>query len=168
MKKQLCLLFCLTVSSALFGSVILDIGTGILVETAGSVSVKVDNLIETGSGFFIGEITSGPQTGMAEFAGMSLGSSLTGSITRITGDAAGSSAAKATKSARCYTINNTSGCDLSTNMHINRTFSENSKQNSMKGSITGFESVSSNSKTHGSVASLNTIIGVVIPAGCSE
>ncbi|MFC1568945.1 hypothetical protein ACFL4L_01805 [bacterium] len=170
MKKTLCFFICLTVSGMLFGSVILDIGTGILVETSGSCSVEVDSLVETGTGYLKGEVTSGAQTGLTEFAGLSLSAGLTGSITRNTGAAYSKGNGEGTNFTRHYEVSNTSGSDVSADMRINFLSSGNDERNGLSGPYFIYRYASSkwNGNGFGVSVTPDTADAVTIPTGSSD
>jgi len=164
---KLFIILCLTVSGIVSGSVILDVGPGTVVKTTENGSVMVDRLVETDTGLFEGQITSGPQTGITEFAGMSLGSGLTGSITRMTVDSAGSGTSDKAHVIQYYKISNISGSDLLTNMRIKPTLESGTRKNSLN--IRSVHESSSVKKPVLEVfGSQDTIAGVTIPAGNSE
>ena len=88
------------------GSVNLEIGSGITIETGGGVSFEIDGtIIETG--YFIGEISSGARTGMTSFAGLTLSSPMDGIITRTTGSVYSKGNGEGINFKRYYEINNT-------------------------------------------------------------
>ena len=164
------ILICLVLSGVLFGAVTLDIGTGILVEMSGSCSVEVDSLSETGTGYFKGEITSGAQTGMTEFAGMSLSAGLTGSITRHTGAAYSKGNGEGTNFLRYYEVSNTGGSDLTADMRVQFVSSGNDERNGLSGPYFLHRYASSKWTGHGCGVTVtpDTADGVVIPSGSSD
>ena len=85
--------FLLTAAGLLFiipfstqAQVSLEINDNMLVETTSSAEVEISgDLIENGSGYLQGIANSGVRTSVAQFAGMTISSPLSGSITRVTG-----------------------------------------------------------------------------------
>jgi hypothetical protein len=151
-------------------SVGLQIDSGIVVETSGGVKAAIDgDLTETGTGYFKGTIESGARSGMTTFAGLTLSSGLTGSVTRVTGTAYAGSHGEGTNLKRYYEISNTSGSDLTADMSAAFVGSgANDEQNGLSGpyfiyrytaSWTGYGS--------GVSATPITAAGAVIPTGSS-
>ena len=104
--------------SAVFASVDLEVGTGVLVETTGGVSVEIDGaLTKTGTGYFKGTISSGSRTGMTTFAGLALSSGISGTIIRRTGAAYAKGNGEGSNFTRYYELNNT-GSSVNSDMQI--------------------------------------------------
>jgi len=161
----------LLILPALYASVSLEVGTDILVETDGSVFVEIDStLIETGTGYFKGKISSGSRTGMTEFAGLSLSAGINGTIIRTTGAAYTKGNGEGINFKRYYEVNNTGGSMVTANMQISYVSSgSNDERNGLTGPYfvyryisdwTGYGDGSSSSPVSGA--------GVQIPKGMSD
>ncbi len=73
----------------------LEIGNNLQVETTGGVFISgASDLIETGTGYLKGKVESSSLSGATQFAGLTLGTGFTGTITRTTGTALSTSAPK--------------------------------------------------------------------------
>ncbi|MFC1786232.1 hypothetical protein ACFLZA_02580 [Candidatus Neomarinimicrobiota bacterium] len=84
------------------------IANGITVETTGGVYIQLKgDLVETGTGYLKGIVTSGPRTGVTSFAGLSLSAGMDGTITRNTGTEYAGGNGEGTNVLRYYELNNT-------------------------------------------------------------
>ena len=69
-----------------YGGIDLELNNNMQVETTGELNIELSgNLIENGSGYFKGSITSGDREAITQFGGLSLSSPIQGKITRIIG-----------------------------------------------------------------------------------
>ncbi|MBN1781062.1 hypothetical protein JW948_08070 [bacterium] len=171
MKRKLLFIACLIMACTLSAAVVLDVGNNMLVETSSGVYVEVDSLVETGTGYLKGTVTSGAQTGMTEFAGMSLSAGLTGSITRNTGAAYSEGNGEGTNFLRYYELSNTSGSDLTADMKVNYLASGNDERNGLTtGPYFVYRYASSKwlGNGFGVTASPDTADAVTIPTGSSD
>ena len=87
------------------------IAEGVTVETTGGTYIELaGNLIETGSGYLKGKVSSGavPRS-MTNFAGLTLTVAMTGTIMRTTGTAYLGAPSGGTNMLRYYELNNTGG-----------------------------------------------------------
>lgn len=85
-----------------------------LVETSGGLLIEVSgNVVENGTGYLKGVVSSGARTNETEFAGLTLGNGFTGTIIRTTGTALSTSNPKTFL--RSYELNNT-GTALNTSV----------------------------------------------------
>ncbi len=87
MKQKIFLIVpLLFITTAVIAQVDLITNNGMLIETSGTLEIEVSgDVIESGTGYIKGIVTSGNRTGVTQFAGLSLTSSLEGKITRTTG-----------------------------------------------------------------------------------
>jgi trimeric autotransporter adhesin len=97
-----------------YAGVDMTIGNGMLVTTTGGTEIQVSgNLIENGTGYLKGTVTSGNRSSVTKFAGLSLSSALNGIITRVTGT---QYSGTGTNFTRYYEVNNQStSTDLTAN-----------------------------------------------------
>ena len=121
--------------SSVFASASLEGGSGVLMETTGGVSVEITgDLIETGTGYFKGKISSGSRTGMTSFAGLTLSSGISGTIMRTTGTAYAKGNGEGTNFKRYYELNNTGGSAVTADMQIGYVSSgSNDERNGLSG-----------------------------------
>ncbi len=112
-----------------FAGIDLEINNNMKVETTGSVEVELSgNLIENGTGYLNGTVTSGDRAAVQNFAGLGLSSALDGNITRVTGT---QYSGTGTNFTRYYKINNqNTSTDLTANDTVTTTSGET-------GSLTG-------------------------------
>jgi hypothetical protein len=69
-----------------FAQVDIEINNNMLLETNGGLTVEVSgDVVENGSGYLQGTVTSGDRASFTQFAGLTLSSSLEGKVTRVTG-----------------------------------------------------------------------------------
>lgn len=84
------------------------IADGVTVETSYGVYIELaGNLVETGTGYLKGIVTSGDRTGVQSFAGLTLSTGMDGTITRKTGSAYAGGHGEGTNMLRYYELNNT-------------------------------------------------------------
>lgn len=128
-KLLLLSLIIIMIPSIVLAGINLEINNNIQVETSGGSEVELSgNLIENGTGYLNGKVTSGTRTSVTQFAGLSISSALNGTITRITGT---QYSGTGTNFTRYYEINNQSTTtDLTANDTVKTISSE-------AGSLTG-------------------------------
>ncbi|MBN1781674.1 hypothetical protein JW948_11145 [bacterium] len=167
-RKRLCF-FLMTAAAGLFAGVNLRVNTGVVVRTTGDVLVKIDGDI-TEDGPFVGRLGSGNRTGVTEFAGLTLGSGLEGSVMRITGSAYTEGNGEGTNVKRYYQVDN-SGSQMSTDLSaVFRTAGTWDEQNGLSGPYYLYRFASSAWAVYGSGTSGSpvTVTDAVIPAGASD
>lgn len=82
----LVLVLAIFVTSLSFAQIEIDIADGMTVETTGSVYISgVSDVIENTSGYLKGKVESSSLSSATQFAGLTLGTGFTGTITRTTG-----------------------------------------------------------------------------------
>ena len=114
--KRYISIFIIFISVTSFAAVNMTVENDVLIDVDSGVSVELDgNLVETGTGYFNGEITSGIRTGVTNFAGMTLSSSIDGTITRFTGSPYAKGHGEGLNFNRYYEIDNT-GSNVVANM----------------------------------------------------
>ncbi len=102
-------LWCFTTIS-LLAQVNLEIDEGIVVEMTGGVYFEIDGeLIQHGSGYFAGQISSGERMGITEFAGLTLSNGLDGTINCYTGESYAMDNGEPNNFKRYYQLINTGG-----------------------------------------------------------
>jgi len=172
MKKIIFIIFFLAISfSYLSAQVNMEIGNNLLVETTGGLSVQLSgDLIETGTGYLKGVVTSGPRTGVTGFAGLTLSSGFTGDITRTTGSSYTKGNGEGTNFKRYYELNNTSGSGISTTCNIAFVASgTNDESLGMNGPFFEYTYQSGwKGYGDGSTGSTVSASSVVIPTGSSD
>ena len=94
------------------------IADGITVETTGGTYIQLaGNLVETGTGYLKGKVSSGARTTVTSFAGLSISASMDGTIIRNTGTAYGKGNGEGTNMLRYYELNNT-GSAITPNINV--------------------------------------------------
>jgi hypothetical protein len=102
----------------------IEIDNGITVETVEQAYLEIDGeLIETGSGYFKGKITSGTRSGLTQFAGLTLSTGLDGVVTRTSGTGYTKGNGEGINILRYYEINNVGSGTISADMQLNCVFS---------------------------------------------
>jgi hypothetical protein len=126
--KRYVFILALFVTSVISAQVNLEITDGMLVETAGGLEVEISgDVVESGSGYLNGVVTSGVRGAVTQFAGLTLSSPFDGKITRTTGKQYSGTGANLT---RYYEVDNHEGSDLIANVTTATTTAE-------RGSLTG-------------------------------
>jgi len=119
MKSRLLTIFFMFCGSLCFihAQETFTIADGIIVETTGETYIELaGNLVETGTGYLKGIVSSGDRTGVQSFAGLSLTIGMDGTIIRNTGAAYGEGNDEgANNLKRWYRLNNTGG-DITPNI----------------------------------------------------
>lgn len=106
MKKISLIILSLLIFSIISAQVNIEINNNMLVETSGDMYLEVSgDVVENGTGYLRGVVSSGSRTNETEFAGLTLGNGFTGTIKRTTGTAFSDSLPKTYK--RSYNLNNT-------------------------------------------------------------
>lgn len=83
------------------------IATGITVETTGGTYIELSgDLVETGTGYLKGKVSSGARTTVASFAGLTMSESMGGTIIRNTGTEYGKGNGEGPNMLRYYELNN--------------------------------------------------------------
>ena len=170
MKKFSTILICTIISlSFLNAQVDIEISNGMTVETGGSLSIEVSgDVIENGTGYLKGVVTSGARTAETSFAGLTLADPFTGTITRTTGTAF--SASNPTTSLRSYELIN-SGTALNTDVESKYIpDGSNSERNAIDDPylFTEISTVWKGYSDNGSTSSLIKAAGVDIPTGTTN
>jgi len=135
MKKILLIVSFILLPSLLYhAQVDLEINDGFTVETTGSLSIELSgDVVENGTGYLKGVVTSGSRTGITSFSGLTLGSGMDGSITRICGYGYTKGNGEGTNMLRYYELNNT-GSSVSTSMDVTCIIAgSNDESNGMSG-----------------------------------
>jgi hypothetical protein len=121
--KEYILIQILFTATLLSAQVDIEIANGMLVEmTAGLVVEISGDVVENGSGYLNGVVTSGVRGAIAQFAGLTLSSPFDGKITRTTGKQYPGTNASLT---RYYEVDNHEGSDLIANVTTVTTTAEN-------------------------------------------
>jgi hypothetical protein len=170
MNKYLTLLVCLIIAlSSINAQIDIEISDGMTVETGGSLSIEVSgDVIENGTGYLKGVVTSGSRSAVTSFAGLTLGDPLTGTITRTTGTAYSATAPKT--SLRSYELVN-SGSALNTDVQSKFISTVTNDERNGIGDPYLFTKVGTTWKGYsdnGSTSSLITAANVDIPANTSN
>ena len=96
--------------SYLYAQDTFTIADGVTVETTGGTYIELaGNLVETGTGYLKGIVTSGTRTGETSFAGLTLSAGMDGTITRNTGTEYAGGNGEGTNMKRYYELDNTGG-----------------------------------------------------------
>ncbi|MBK8944918.1 MAG: hypothetical protein IPM32_06535 [Ignavibacteriae bacterium] len=147
----------------------IEINNNMLVETSGGLFIEVSgDVVENGTGYLKGVVSSGSRTNETEFAGLTLGNGFTGTIKRTTGTAL-STAPKSFL--RSFNFNNT-GSALNTT--VQSEFVSTGSNDEKNGITTPFiyKKVGTNLSGYNNTSSTpNTIISaanVNIPTGISD
>jgi len=128
-QKILLIVPLLFITTAAIAQVDLITNNGMLIETSGTLEIEVSgDVIENGTGYIKGVVTSGNRVSVSQFAGLSLSSSLEGKITRTTGTQYSGTGTNFTRYYKIDNINNTT--DLAANVTTVTTTNE-------AGSLTG-------------------------------
>ncbi len=102
-----------------YSQVSLEVHPGFLVQTKNNVSVTIDgNLLEEGTGYFSGTISSGVRQNINFFAGLTLSNNVYGIINRITGKSYSKGNGEITNFKRYYEITNKNGNGIMTDISI--------------------------------------------------
>lgn len=148
----------------------IEINDNMLVETSGGIYLEVSgDVIENGTGYLKGVVSSGARTGETEFAGLTLGNGFTGTIKRTTGTALSNASPKTFL--RSYNFNNT-GSALNTNVQSEFISSgTNDEENAITTAFI-YKKVGTNWTGHNNTSTTpNTIVSaanVNIPTGSSD
>ena len=156
-----------------FAQVDLEINDNMLVETTGNLSIEVSgDVIENGTGYLNGTVTSGDRASVSQFAGLTLSSALNGNITRVTGT---QFSGTGTNFTRYYEINNLStSTDLTADV---TTLTKSSEHSGLTGPFFhytkngsawkgyGFGSTTDTVKSSGDVFIQNSVTDLVISEG---
>jgi hypothetical protein len=125
--KTYVLILALFITTLLSAQVNLEIADGMLVETTGGLVVEVSgDVIENGSGYLKGIVTSGDRSSVAQFAGLTLSSPFNGKITRTTGKQYPGTGTNLT---RYYELDNQDSSDLIVNVITTTTTAEHGSLN---------------------------------------
>ncbi|MFZ1289035.1 MAG: hypothetical protein WAR79_03035 [Melioribacteraceae bacterium] len=147
----------------------LEINNNMQVETSGGLFIEVSgDVVENGTGYLKGAVTSGTRSGETNFAGLTFGSSFTGTIKRTTGTALSASNPKTFL--RSYELNNT-GSALNTT--VQSKFVSSGSNDEENGITTPFiyKKVTTNWTGHNNTsiaANLVSAANVNIPTGSSN
>jgi len=147
------------------------IADGVTVETTDGTYIELaGDLVETGTGYLKGKVSSGARTGTTSFAGLALSDGLDGTIIRNTGTQYPGAPLSATNMKRYYELNNT-GSTITPN--VNATYlasGTNDEQNGLSGPyfIYNYDNPTWTAYNHGVTASPLADNSVSIPGGTSE
>ena len=169
MNRRLTGFILIIMASTLLSQVNIRVMTGMVMRTTGDVQVRIDGDI-TEDGAFLGRLSSGTRSGVTEFAGLTLGSGLEGSIVRTTGSAYAEGHGEGTNLKRHYQVSNT-GSPLTTTLSaVIRTTGLFDEQNGLSGPYYFYRYASSawNAYGSGSSGSPVTAPDAVIPTGASD
>ena len=166
------LVLILFVGPKTFAQVDLEINDNMLVETTGGLVVEVSgNVIENGTGYLSGTVTSGDRASVTQFAGLTLSSTLQGNITRVTGT---QFSGTGTNFTRYYEINNQAGSNLTANVTTTTTAAEHGSltgpffhytKNGSSWKGYGFGSTGTSVASSGDVFNQNSVTDLVISEG---
>ena len=151
----------------------LEVNDNMLVETSGNLEIEVSgDVIENGSGYLKGAVTSGDRASVSQFAGLTLTSSLEGNITRVTGT---QFSGTGTNFTRYYEINNqNTSSDLTADVTTITTTAEHDSltgpffhytKNGSTWKGYGFGSTSDTVTSSGDVFNQNSVTDLVISEG---
>jgi|GEM_PF-2057108 len=155
-----------------FAQVDLEINDNMLVETTDGLEVEVSgDVIENGSGYLNGTVTSGDRASVSQFAGLTLSNPLVGNITRVTGS---QFSGTGTNFTRYYEIDNQSGSNLTANVTTLTTAAEHGSltgpffhytKNGSSWKGYGFGSTGTSVTSSGDVFTQNSVTDLVISEG---
>ncbi len=169
MKQLYLTLLFFTFSAVLvFAQIEIDIADGMTVETTGSLYISgVADVNENTTGYLKGTVESSPLSGATEFAGLTLGTPFSGTITRTTGTAFSSSTPKTVL--RNYELNASSPITADVDARI-VTATTNNEENGIVDKFIFKEQSSTwtGYTDNGSTASNIKAAGVNIPSGVSN
>jgi len=153
----------------LFAQLDIEISDGMLIETEGGLFISgASDVIENGSGYLKGVVESSDLSSATQFAGLTLSTGFSGTITRTTGTAISASNPKT--ALRSYEMDNSTS-PISPDVSFEFISSgSNNESNSLAEKLL-FTKVGSTWKGYsdnGSTSSLISAAGVLIPSGNSE
>ena len=155
--KKYILIPVLFITNLLSAQVDLEIADSMLVETAGGLVVELSgDVVENGSGYLNGVVTSGDRTAVAQFAGLTLSSPLDGEITRTTGKQYPGTSSSLS---RYYEIDNQGDSDLIANV---TTVTTTVEQGNMTGPFFHYTKNGNNWKGYGLGSSGTSIVSIDI------
>ena len=155
-----------------FAQVDLEINDNMLVETTGGLVVEVSgDVIENGTGYLSGTVTSGDRASVTQFAGLTLSLGLVGKITRVTGT---QFSGTGTNFTRYYEIDNQAGSNLTASVTTLTTAAEHGSltgpffhytKNGSNWKGYGFGSTGTSVASSGDVFNQNSVTDLVISEG---
>ena len=155
----------------IYAGVNIEVGNGITLETVDGAYFEIDGeLIETGSGYFVGKITSGSRSGITDFAGLTLSGGIDGSITRTCGNSYSKGNGEGINILRFYEIINSGSGAVTADMQINFVIAgDHDESNTLSGPyfIYRYQSAWAG-YGDGTDTSPVTVAGVEIPLGASD
>lgn len=154
MKTKIYILIpALFVTNMLSAQVDVEINDGILVETTGGITIEISgDVVENGSGYLKGIVTSGDRSAVTHFAGLTISTPLDGKITRTTGI---QYPGTGTNFTRYYEIDNQGDSDLIANV---TTVTAAIEQGNMTGPFFHYTKNGNNWKGYGFGSSGTTIV----------